>query len=212
MKIWIDGKPMIFGGLLWNILENDRRRQKPSIKEYKAIWYQRNKARLREKNRLNLIRWRKANPQKVHAQRARHYARHRNKILVRKKQWNRENQGRIREYTRKYRAQNPEHWKQYQKNYYAGYYQKNYSRIKKNVLRWEKINREARRRIKSKHRKKCWQLLTDGAVKQYFYKWNRRKPTNQEIIKCKQRIQIKRAAKVVRMLHSSQQLLKAFQN
>jgi hypothetical protein len=85
----------------------------------------------------------------------------------------------------------------------------NKDRKNKATKRWGKINRESIRRTHRQHVKKAWGGLRDYMIRAYLKQRGVKQPTQQEIEICRQRIQLKRMARVAKLQDAAQRLSKA---
>lgn len=116
-----------------------KRREAQRIRS--ARWYQANKQRLKDENREKLNAWRKANPEKVKAQRKRQREKHPEKYQERLKrlgEWRDAHPARARETASKYRSANRDKLRVT----YLNNYQKNKARVFANVKRSERRKTE----------------------------------------------------------------------
>ena len=78
------------------------------------------------------------------------------------------------------------------------------------VLRWKKINRESKRQSDNAVSRKAYARLDDSQIRRYLKRpqWRGKfnNPTPEQIEQCRQRIQLKRAAKMFKLLHAAQVL------
>ena len=89
------------------------------------------------------------------------------------------------------------------------YRSKNRRHIISKISTWKKQNREATRVSNRAWERKAWNKLTDSQLRKYLKRKGTNKPTQQEIEICRQRIQIKRVARTMKLHNAAQQLLKA---
>jgi len=129
--------------------------------KYKAAWYQRNKARLREKNNAALAAWRKKNPEKVKAQRRRAYLRNGAKYAPLKKAWRLANEDKIRATSTAWRNRN----RDYVRYLARQHYYRNKSKRKTSVRAWIARNLEAHKQYRRKMKRRLWEQLPDHYLK-----------------------------------------------
>lgn len=99
---------------------------------YKSAWYQRNKARLRERHTELMNAWRKANPEKVLAQQRRWRARHPDYVLANRK-YKKDNRNKMTVYQAEWRRKNPEK----RKAMSMRNYKLNPERVYRNAKAWQ---------------------------------------------------------------------------
>lgn len=109
-----------------------------SSKAYKAAWYQRNKARVREQRRITLQKWRAANPDKWRAQRQRAYQSRKRRGVGRAqhRRWLQENAARVRYAAARWRERNREQLRRLNRKHYR----RNRKRIMARVADWQRRN------------------------------------------------------------------------